>query len=99
MIITLLSLLSLSHSVPLTSLPSLRFLERVLFPVASVVLTTVQGFVSDANAYAMGGVSGHAGLFANVPDTIKLTATLAWARLKGYVNATTCVLSHGSLSL
>lgn len=28
----------------------------------------VQGQVSDENAYAMGGISGHAGVFANVPE-------------------------------
>lgn len=32
----------------------------------------VQGFVSDPNAYAMGGIAGHAGLFATVGDVSKI---------------------------
>jgi CubicO group peptidase (beta-lactamase class C family) len=32
----------------------------------------IWGYVSDQNAYAMGGISGHAGLFATVKDSIKV---------------------------
>ena len=32
----------------------------------------VKGFVSDGNAYAMGGISGHAGVFTNVHDALRL---------------------------
>ena len=32
----------------------------------------IWGYVSDQNAYAMGGISGHAGLFASVKDSIQL---------------------------
>lgn len=39
----------------------------------------MQGTVSDGNAYALGGISGHAGLFSTLDDVIKI------ARL--YVNA------------
>jgi len=33
---------------------------------------TVQGVVSDENSYALGGVSGHAGVFSTVGDLAKL---------------------------
>jgi CubicO group peptidase (beta-lactamase class C family) len=36
----------------------------------------VQGEVHDLNAYAMGGVAGHAGLFANASDLLHLTFAL-----------------------
>ena len=36
----------------------------------------VQGSVHDPNAYAMGGVSGHAGLFSNAADVAKLLQML-----------------------
>ena len=36
----------------------------------------VQGSVHDPNAYAMGGVSGHAGLFSNASDVAKLLQML-----------------------
>ncbi|KAH3764858.1 penicillin-binding protein 4* [Pelomyxa schiedti] len=35
--------------------------------------TVSQGQVHDKNAYAMGGVSGHAGFFSNIKDVLKLT--------------------------
>ncbi len=36
----------------------------------------VQGEVHDENAFVMGGVAGHAGLFSNVPDVMRLAACL-----------------------
>ena len=36
----------------------------------------IQGEVQDENAYAMGGVSGHAGLFANVRDLLRFAACI-----------------------
>lgn len=36
----------------------------------------VQGEVQDENAYVMGGVAGHAGLFANVPDLLRFAACI-----------------------
>ena len=36
----------------------------------------IQGHVHDENAYALGGYSGHAGLFGTAPDIFALTATL-----------------------
>lgn len=46
--------------------------------------------MSDSNAYAMGGISGHAGLYTNVPEVATLTSTLMWElRGESFVNATT----------
>jgi CubicO group peptidase (beta-lactamase class C family) len=39
----------------------------------------MQGTVSDGNAYAMGGIAGHAGLFSTIDDTAKLCRKLLWA--------------------
>lgn len=36
----------------------------------------IQGEVNDENAYVMGGVAGHAGLFANVRDVLRLASSL-----------------------
>jgi CubicO group peptidase (beta-lactamase class C family) len=36
----------------------------------------IQGEVQDENAYVMGGVSGHAGLFANVRDLLRFAACI-----------------------
>jgi len=53
----------------------------------------VQGTVSDDNAYALGGVAGHAGVFASLDSMAQFVGT--WAGLPGYgppgglVNATT----------
>ena len=34
----------------------------------------IAGYVSDQNAYAMGGVAGHAGVFTTVQDTVRFMA-------------------------
>jgi hypothetical protein len=48
------------------------------------------GQVSDANAYAMGGVSGHAGVFANAPALSNLISNILFASNdSAFVNATT----------
>jgi len=44
----------------------------------SIRHATAQGNVSDSNAFAMGGISGHAGLFASAPDVVKLVRALVW---------------------
>jgi CubicO group peptidase (beta-lactamase class C family) len=36
----------------------------------------VWGYVSDSNAYALGGIAGHAGLFATIKDTFNLISDL-----------------------
>jgi CubicO group peptidase (beta-lactamase class C family) len=48
------------------------------------------GQVSDANAYAMGGISGHAGVFANAPALANLVSNILFAGSdSSFVNATT----------
>ena len=48
------------------------------------------GQVSDANAYAMGGISGHAGVFANAPALANLMSNILFASSDStFVNATT----------
>lgn len=37
---------------------------------------TIQGEVNDENAWAMGGVAGHAGLFSDVADTLRFAAAI-----------------------
>ena len=36
----------------------------------------IQGEVQDENAYVLGGVAGHAGLFSNVPDLLRFAAAV-----------------------
>jgi hypothetical protein len=48
------------------------------------------GAVSDANAYAMGGISGHAGVFANAPALANLMSNILFTSSNSsFVNATT----------
>jgi CubicO group peptidase (beta-lactamase class C family) len=48
------------------------------------------GEVSDANAYAMGGISGHAGVFSNAPALANLMSNILFASSdSSFVNATT----------
>lgn len=51
----------------------------------------IQGAVSDGNAYILGGISGHAGLFANLDDTIAIISQWAFAPpgSSKFLNATT----------
>lgn len=50
----------------------------------------IQGQVSDGNAYALGGIAGHAGLFSNVVDVLKLVKLFMWAPERSdFVNSTT----------
>jgi CubicO group peptidase (beta-lactamase class C family) len=37
---------------------------------------TIQGEVQDENAWVLGGVAGHAGLFSNVPDLLRFSAAI-----------------------
>ena len=48
----------------------------------------MQGAVSDANAYASGGVSGHAGIFSTLGDVLNFTAVWQYGD-SGLLNATT----------
>jgi CubicO group peptidase (beta-lactamase class C family) len=53
----------------------------------------VQGVVSDGNTYAMGGVSGHAGLFSTARDTYRLMRRIAFAApSNSWLNASTVTL-------
>jgi CubicO group peptidase (beta-lactamase class C family) len=47
--------------------------------------TMVRGVVHDENAYSMGGISGHAGLFSTAPDLVKFAQMMlgAWDRGTG----------------
>lgn len=51
----------------------------------------IQGQVSDGNAYALGGIAGHAGLFSNVKDLYKMMRQMMFPREKddSFLNATT----------
>ena len=40
----------------------------------------IQGEVQDENAWLLGGVSGHAGLFSNVPDLLRFSAAIVDAQ-------------------
>jgi CubicO group peptidase (beta-lactamase class C family) len=51
---------------------------------------TMQGVVSDANAYASGGISGHAGIFSTLGDVLNFTAV--WQYPGKLLNATTIAL-------
>lgn len=52
----------------------------------------VNGYVSDQNAYALGGISGHAGLFSNVEDCITLLSVWMFGTHPDSLNATTIAL-------
>jgi CubicO group peptidase (beta-lactamase class C family) len=50
----------------------------------------MQGTVSDGNAYALGGISGHAGLFSTLPDVIRIARLYLTAAPDGtFLNAST----------
>jgi len=52
--------------------------------------TTIQGVVSDGNAYAMGGISGHAGVFSNSLDMWTFMYNIMFAQPdSSYLNSTT----------
>jgi hypothetical protein len=45
--------------------------------------------MKDQNTYAMGGIAGHAGLFATLNDVITLSTTLLGATSNSFLNRTT----------
>ena len=47
------------------------------------------GRVSDGNSYALGGIAGHAGLFATAADVLAVGRALMWGTPRRLVNATT----------
>jgi CubicO group peptidase (beta-lactamase class C family) len=53
----------------------------------------IQGQVSDGNAYALGGIAGHAGLFSTATDAFTLAHTILFQQDSGkFLNATTVKL-------
>ena len=53
----------------------------------------INGFVSDENSFAMGGVSGHAGFFANINDLSRVVDVWAWPSGRaGRLNQSTVAL-------
>ena len=75
---------------PTTYLP-----ERAEWPLAAPTYNDsayrheiMQGAVSDANAYASGGVSGHAGIFSTLGDVLNFTAVWQYGA-SGLLNSTT----------
>ena len=53
---------------------------------------TLVGVVHDENAYAMGGVSGHAGLFSTAPES----ARIAWGIVEAYRGRDNTLISQAS---
>lgn len=43
----------------------------------------IQGEVQDENAFVLGGVAGHAGLFSNVPDLLRFSAAILGVKAEG----------------
>lgn len=52
----------------------------------------VQGAVQDPNAYAMGGIAGHAGLFSTLRDMVPVMQALLGATPGSFLNSTTMAL-------
>ncbi|EFC44200.1 predicted protein [Naegleria gruberi] len=49
----------------------------------------IQGYVSDENGYALGGIAGHAGLFTPVVDVYRLMNELMFRARGNFINETT----------
>jgi serine-type D-Ala-D-Ala carboxypeptidase len=52
----------------------------------------IKGYVSDQNAYALGGVAGHAGVFTNVKDAMTLVSAWLFNTHPEMLNSTTTAL-------
>lgn len=52
----------------------------------------IMGYVSDQNAYAMGGIAGHAGVFSSVEDALKLMRVWMYDTDPKMLNKTTMTL-------
>lgn len=52
----------------------------------------IKGYVSDQNAYALGGIAGHAGVFTNVADAMTLMKAWLFNTHPERINATTSAL-------
>jgi CubicO group peptidase (beta-lactamase class C family) len=56
--------------------PPLEWRDRIAPTERSLDGTVIQGTVHDENAWKLGGVSGHAGLFSSAPDLARFAAWL-----------------------
>jgi CubicO group peptidase (beta-lactamase class C family) len=61
-------------------LPPLEWRDRIAPTERSQDGTIIRGTVHDENAWKLGGVSGHAGLFSNAPDLARFAAWILAAR-------------------
>lgn len=52
----------------------------------------IKGYVSDQNAYALGGIAGHAGVFTNVHDAMTLLKAWLYNTHPNLINSTTTKL-------
>jgi CubicO group peptidase (beta-lactamase class C family) len=60
----------------------------------------IQGEVQDENAWVLGGVSGHAGLFSNIPDLLRFAgATLTANRSIGGLSGTAVLFDPATIEL
>ena len=66
-------------SLPLSSLLSSQNIFIPFYTAHFLLLRVIQGQVSDQNAYAMGGIAGHAGLFSTAHDLFALLHALLFA--------------------
>ncbi|GAC1402414.1 MAG: serine hydrolase domain-containing protein [Pyrinomonadaceae bacterium] len=57
----------------------------------------IRGAVHDGNAYFLGGVAGHAGLFSNAFETVELARQFVASRTK-LLRARTCQLFHTNMT-
>jgi CubicO group peptidase (beta-lactamase class C family) len=72
-------------------LPPPAWRDRIAPTERSQDGTIIRGTVHDENAWRLGGVSGHAGLFSTAPDLARFAQWLssAWRRDSGQVRAFT----------
>lgn len=72
-------------------LPPTEWRDRIAPTERSQDGTIIKGTVHDENAWKLGGVSGHAGLFSSAPDLARFAQWLltAWRRDSGQVRAFT----------
>lgn len=81
--------LGMSHSM---FRPPRTFWSRCMptaVPLVEQVDVILQGEVEDGNAYMLGGIAGHAGLFSNAQDLEVFLRAYLWPSSDGFLNATT----------
>jgi CubicO group peptidase (beta-lactamase class C family) len=89
------------------TLPSSTFLlDSALWPATAptnndseyTLTTPLQGQVGDGDAFAMGGISGHAGLFSTMPDLANLASNLLRS-LSNDHSSGPLILNHSTVGL